>query len=97
MINYADKFDTRDYLKDHFLHSVVNKKVLGTMKGETASAPIKEFIGLWSKMYSIRHGRVQKKTAKGVKKATIRKDLRHAMYRDSLFKEKVMRYDARHS
>ena len=89
MAKDADKFDTSDYPTDHALHSVTNKKVLGKMKDETAGVPIKEFVGLRSKMYSIRHGRVEKKTAKGIRKATIRKDLRHAMYKDTLFNEAV--------
>ena len=89
MAKDADKFDTSDYPTDHFLHSVVNKKVIGKMKDETASVPIKEFVGLRSKMYSMRHGKVEKKTAKGIKKSTIRKDLRHAMYKDTLFDETV--------
>ena len=59
------------------------------MKDETASVPIKEFVGLRSKMYSMKYGGVEKKTAKGVKKAAIRKSLRHAMYKDALFKESI--------
>ena len=83
-------FDTSDYPTDHFLHSVVNKKVLGKMKDETAGKPIKEFIGLRSKMYSMTYGGgVEKKTAKGIKKSTIRQSLRHAMYKDVLFQEMV--------
>ena len=60
------------------------------MKDETASVPIKEFIGLRSKMYSISYGGgIEKKTAKGIKKSTIRQSLRHAMYKDALFQEMV--------
>ena len=90
MAEDADKFDTSDYPADHFLHSVANKKVLGKMKDETASVPIKEFVGLRSKMYSMTYGGgVEKKTAKGIKKSTIRQSLRHAMYKDALFQEMV--------
>ena len=46
-------FDTSDYPNDHFLHSNMNKKVLGKMKDETSGVPINEFVGLRSKMYSI--------------------------------------------
>ena len=84
-----DRFDTSDYPTDHRLHSNTNKKVIGKMKDETASVPIKEFVGLRSKMYSMKYGGVEKKTAKGVKKAAIRKSLRHAMYKDALFKESI--------
>ena len=90
MAEDADKFDTSDYPTDHFLHSVANKKVIGKMKDETASVPIKEFVGLRSKMYSMTYGGgVEKKTAKGIKKSTIRQSLRHAMYKDALFQEMV--------
>ena len=90
MAEDADKFDTSDYPPDHFLHSMTNKKVIGKMKDETASAPIKEFIGLRSKMYSMSYGDgIEKKTAKGIKKSTIRQSLRHAMYKDALFQEMV--------
>ena len=90
MAEDADKFDTSDYPTDHFLHSLANKKVIGKMKDETASVPIKEFVGLRSKMYSMTYGGgVEKKTAKGIKKSTIRQSLRHAMYKDALFQEMV--------
>ena len=90
MASDADRFDTSDYSTDHFLHSVANKKVIGKMKDETASVPIKQFVGLRSKMYSMTYGGgIEKKTAKGIKKSTIRQGLRHAMYKDALFQEMV--------
>ena len=84
-------FDFSDYPEDHPLHSTNNKKVLGKMKDETASIPIKEFVGLRSKMYSLLVGDKEKKTAKGIKKSVIRKDLSHAAYRDVLLQEEVTR------
>ena len=59
------------------------------MKDETASVPIKEFVGLRSKMYSLLVGDKEKKTAKGIKKSVIRKSLSHAAYRDVLLNEEV--------
>ena len=52
----AHLYDTSDYPKDHFLHSTVNRKVLGKIKDETAEVPIEEFVGLRPKMYSLRYG-----------------------------------------
>ena len=52
------------------------------MKDETAGKPIKEFVGLRSKMYSLLVDGKEKKTAKGIKKIVIRRDLCHAAYRD---------------
>jgi hypothetical protein len=61
------------------------------MKDETASKPIKEFVGLRSKMYSILIGENEKKTAKGIKKSVIRSSLSHAAYRDVLLHEQLTR------
>ena len=61
------------------------------MKDETSGKPIKEFIGLRSKMYSMRVGVLEKKTAKGITKSVIRKKLFHAAYRDVLLNETVTR------
>ena len=66
-------------------------QVLGKMKDETAGKPIKEFVGLRSKMYSLLVDGKEKKTAKGIKKSVIRRDLCHAAYRDVLLNEAVTR------
>ena len=84
-------FDFSDYPRVHLLFNNNNKKVLGKMKDETAGVPITEFVGLRSKMYSLRIGSTEKKTAKGIKKSVIRKDLNHAAYKDVIFKEVVTR------
>ena len=41
------------------------------MKDETAGKPIKEFVGLRFKMYSLLVDGKEKKTAKGIKKSVI--------------------------
>ena len=79
-----DLFDTSDYPKEHFLHSEVNKKVLGKMKDECAGIPIQEFVGLRPKMYSILYGDKEKKAAKGVTRPCQRK-IKHENYRNCLF------------
>ena len=61
------------------------------MKDETAGKPIKEFFGLCSKMYSLLVNGKEKKTAKGIKKSVIRRDLCHAAYRDVQLNEAVTR------
>ncbi|XP_053380054.1 uncharacterized protein LOC123531918 [Mercenaria mercenaria] len=82
-----DYFDTSDYPKEHFLHSDQNKKVLGKMKDETNGMPISEFIGLRSKMYSFLCNGKEEKRAKGVAKVTVKKDLKHDCYKNTLFDE----------
>ena len=84
-------FDTSNYSETHFLFSETNKKVLGKMKDETGGIPIEEFVGLRPKMYSLMYNGVEKKRAKGVKKRTVAK-LRHAQYRETLFR-KIQRRD----
>ena len=41
---HADLYDTSDYPKDHPLHSMVNKKVLGKMKDECADAQLQNIL-----------------------------------------------------
>jgi hypothetical protein len=77
-------FDFSQYPKEHHLYNITNKNVLGKMKDETVGVPISEFVGLRSKMYSILYGGTEKKTAKGISKTAIKKQLRHAAYRDCL-------------
>ena len=86
-----DKFDNPDYLTDHPYHFTRNKKVIGKIKDETAGVPIVEFIGLRSKMYSyILDNGKNGKTAKGIKKAVIKKDVRHHDYKSVLLEAKQM-------
>ena len=85
MAKHTDLYDTSDYLKDHPLHSMVDKKVLGKMKDECAGGPILEFVGLRPKMYSILEAcRKSIKKAKGVKQKTVKKHIRHEQYKEVL-------------
>jgi hypothetical protein len=88
MRRHLDLYDTSDYPRDHPAYSDKNKKALGKMKDETKGNPIKEFVGLRPKMYSIleKDDVNAKKTAKGISKSA-RKRLRHRQYYDALFNE----------
>ena len=56
------------------------------MKDEAAGMPIKEFIGLRSKMHSYEiDNNVTTKKCKGISKQTIKKDITIYDYRDTLF------------
>jgi hypothetical protein len=80
-----DLYDTSDYPKDHFCYSVDNKKVIGKFKDETNAQPIKEFVGLRAKMYSIlKYDDASKAVAKGVKRSEI-KNLTHENYKRAIF------------
>lgn len=78
-------FDFSAYPRNHSLYDASNKKIIGKMKDETESVPVKEFVGLRSKMYSMVHGNTEKRTAKGISKAVIRSKLRHDLYKQCLF------------
>ena len=88
-----DLFDNNDYSNDSPFYFKENKKVIGKMKDEAAGIPIVEFIGLRSKMYSyMKDNEKGGKTAKGVKKNVIKKDITHKHYKDTLFEKKQMHH-----
>ena len=93
MQNDIHLFDTSNYPQDHFLFSNINKKVLGKFKDELAGTPARESIGLKPKMYSLDLGTSQKKVAKGVNKAVIKKVLDHSHYKRVLFEQKAMLHE----
>ena len=97
-------YDLSNFPKDHFCYDVSNKKQPGKFKDECGSSAVKEFVGLRAKMYSftyaiqnktkignatiISNTIKEKQIAKGVNRATIKRDLRHEMYKSCLFDEK---------
>jgi hypothetical protein len=93
MAEDADRFDFSNYPIDHALYSDKNKKVLGKMKDETAGVPIKEVAALRSKMYRVKTSSAKEsKRAKGVRKATLKNDIIHDDYVNTLFTGCSMRH-----
>ena len=91
--NDRDKFDNSDYQEDSKYFYNKNKKVIGKFKDEAAGVPICEFVGLRSKMYSyIKDNNKGGKTAKGIKKNIIKKDITHEDYKDTLFNNREMHH-----
>ena len=79
-------YDTSNYPQDHFLYSTTNKKVIGKFKDETAGLPIREWVGLRAKMYSMKlDDDEEKKTGKGIKKNVLKKEIKHQDFKDCLF------------
>ncbi|KFM70605.1 hypothetical protein X975_15801, partial [Stegodyphus mimosarum] len=66
------------------------KKVIGKMKDELNGNIA---IGLKSEMYSLETKFFEKKTAKGVLKPVIQRDLKHQDYRNCLFEKKLHRHN----
>ena len=84
MYDNREHFDLSD-MKIKKFKDVKNKKVIGKFKDETEGIPIRQFIGLRSKMYSIKlDNDEEKKTAKGIVKSVIKKELKHEIYKDIL-------------
>ena len=79
-----EEFDLSDMKIEKFKDSE-NKKVVGKFKDETQGMPICEFIGVRSKMYSIKLDDDSKtKIAKGIVKNVIKNPLKHAQYKHNL-------------
>jgi len=89
MAGDSDKFDTSNYPKEHYLYSEKNKQVLGKFKDELAGEPMKEFIGLRSKMYSMTSTNTEKQRAKGIDKTFTKNHLRHEAYKSALINNTI--------
>ena len=88
-----DKFDNSDYDKESPFYNAVNKKVIGKFKDESAGIPITEFVGLRFKMYSyVKDNEQTARTAKGIKKQVIKKDIKHEDYKEVLLNNKQMHH-----
>ena len=85
MLEMDSELDCSDYPVNHFLHSLKNKKVLGKFKDEMNGNLVLEYIGLRSKMYSIKWEHGCMKTCKGINKTVNKLVLKHDMYKNSLF------------
>ena len=91
--NEIDKFDNSDYPVNSPYFDKTNKKMIGKFKDEATGIPITEFIGLRSKMYSyIKNNQKGGKTAKGIKKNVIKKDITHENYKNVLFNNEQMHH-----
>ena len=85
---WKDLFDFSNYLKDPRFFNETNKKVIGKIKDEFCVVIVSEFVGIMSKMYSIKKidGK-EHNTAKGVSIAT-----KFDKFKDVLFNKKIIRY-----
>ena len=78
-------YDFSDYPRNHRLWNDDNKKKIGVFKDETLSIPIREFVGICPKVYSILiDNDSNKSTMKGITYASS-KNINHNHYRDCLF------------
>ena len=88
--SYKDKFDSSAYPENSRYFDKSNK-LIGKLKDEASGIPLNEFITLTSKMYSyIKDTDESGKTAKGIKKNVIKKDIKHDNGKGVLFNRKQM-------
>ena len=80
------RFDTSDYPEDNIYNMPrVNKKVVGLMKDECNGRIVTEFIGLRSKMYSLRvEGKDFIKKVKGVKSHIVKNTITFEHFKNCL-------------
>ena len=86
MFEWKDLFDFSNYSKDSKFFNETNKQVIGKMKNEFAGVIVNKFVGLKSKMYSMKKidGK-EYNTAKGVSIAT-----EFDKFKDVLFNKKLL-------
>ena len=88
LFKWKDLFDFSNYSKDSKFFDITNKKVIGKMKDEYGGVIIDQFVGLKSKMYSIRKiDGSESSTAKGINIAR-----EFIEFKDVLFNKKIIRH-----
>ena len=91
--NDKDMFDNSDYPENSPYYCNANKKVIGKFKDEACGIPITEFVGLKPKMYSyVKDNEKGGRTAKGIKKNVIKKNIKHEDYKNMLINNEQMHH-----
>ena len=93
---WKDLFDFSNYLKDSKFFDDANEKVVGKMKDEFGAVIATEFVGLKSKMYSIKKidGK-ESNTAKGVNIATEFNEFKDVLFNKKIIRHKMKRIQAK--
>jgi hypothetical protein len=92
MRDNAGLFDFSNYPVDHPNYSTENKKVVGRFKDESAGECLEKFVGLKSKMYSLKYKEKDKNTCKGVQKCVAKNKITFDDYYNTLIGGKSMRH-----
>ena len=93
---WKDLFDFSNYSKDSTFYDDINKKVIGKMKDECGGAIIDQFIGLKSKMYSIKKiNGIESSTTKGVNIATEFNEFKYVLFKKKVIRHKMKKIQAK--
>ena len=93
---WKDLFDFSNYSKVSKFYDDANKKVIGKMKDEYGGVFIDQFVGLKSKMYSIRKiDGNESSTAKGVNIATEFNEFKIVLFNKKIIRHKMKRIQAK--
>ena len=85
-----------NYSKDSTFYDDTNKKVIGKMKDEYGGAIIDQFIGLKSKMYSIKKiNGSESSTTKGVNIVTELNEFKNILFNKKVIRHKMKRIQAK--
>ena len=89
---WKDLFDFSNYSKNSKFFDNANKKVIGKMKDEYGGVIIDEFVGLKSKMYSMKKvDGNESSTAKGVNIATEFNEFKDVLFNKNIIRHKMKR------
>ena len=93
---YKHLFDFSNHPKNSKVFHEINKKVIGKMKDKSEGRKIDEFVGLKSKMFSVRYddGK-ESNTAKGLNIATEFSEFKDALFNKEIMRHKMRRIQAR--
>ena len=96
LFKWKDLFDFSNYSKDSKFFDNANKKVIGKMKDEYVGAIIDQFIGLKSKMYSIKKiNGIESSTSKGVNITTEFNEFKDVLFNKKVIRHKIKRIQAK--
>ena len=93
---WKDLFDFSNYLKDSKFFDETNKKVIGKIKDEFGGVIVDEFVGLKSKMYSMKKidGK-EYNAAKGVSIATEFDKFKNVLFNEKIIRHKIKRIQSK--
>lgn len=87
ILDNIDEFDTSNYPQNHKCYSNKNKTFVGKFKDELNGAPLSEFCGLRSKLYTYSYEEKNFVRCKGVSKCVTEKTMGMENFKNCLFKD----------